>query len=73
MLMSRDPSFLRWKSVSRNGNLPSTSCSTVKVMVGRRLLRSFRNPLTFVFIIYHAGVINVASPDSGWVCNHPEC
>ena len=25
--MSRDPSFLRWRSVSRNGSLPSTSFS----------------------------------------------
>ena len=32
ILMSRDPSFLRWRSVSRNGSLPSTSFSTRLMM-----------------------------------------
>ena len=49
--MSRDPSLLWWRSVSKNGSLPSTSFSTVKVMVGRRLLRWLRNPSTSVFVI----------------------
>ena len=72
--MSRDPLFLWWRGVSRNGSLPFTSCSTVKVMAGRRLVVAEVAEESFDFhLCYHAeGVINIASPDSGWVYSRPE-